>query len=211
MITLVAATRNKGKLAEFCRILEHLPVRVVSQFDCCPDLEVEETGNTFAENAYLKAAAICQATGEIAFADDSGLCIDALGGEPGVYTARYGADVLGAHATDDDRMDLVLQKLQGVPWEKRTARFVSVISCVFPDGTKLSCEGVCEGHIGFEKRGEGGFGYDPIFYVGEQQEALSFAQMTAAQKDGLSHRGKAMALFEQQLAMKMQNTDSERR
>ena len=196
---LIAATRNKGKLAEFRRILEHLDVDVVSQFECCPDLEVEETGTTFAENAYLKAAAICEATGEVAFADDSGLCIDALGGEPGVYTARYGAEIFGENGTDDDRMDLVLDKLGFLPWEKRTARFVSAISCVFPDGRRIDCEGVCEGYIGFEKRGSEGFGYDPIFYVGDEETALSFAEMTAAQKDGLSHRGKALALFEQEL------------
>ena len=196
---LIAATRNKGKLAEFRRILEHLDVDVVSQFECCPDLEVEETGTTFAENAYLKAAAICKETREVAFADDSGLCIDALGGEPGVYTARYGAEIFGENGTDDDRMDLVLDKLGFLPWEKRTARFVSAISCVFPDGRRIDCEGVCEGFIGFEKRGSEGFGYDPIFYVGDEETALSFAEMTAAQKDGLSHRGKALALFEQEL------------
>ena len=196
---LIAATRNKGKLAEFRRILAHLDVEVVSQFECCPDLEVEETGTTFAENAYLKAAAICKETGEVAFADDSGLCIDALGGEPGVYTARYGAEIFGENGTDDDRMDLVLDKLGFLPWEKRTARFVSAISCVFPDGRRIDCEGVCEGYIGFEKRGDEGFGYDPIFYVGDEETALSFAEMTAEQKDGLSHRGKALALFEREL------------
>lgn len=199
MMTLIAATRNKGKLAEFRRILEHLSVDVVSQVDCCPDLEVEETGSTFAENAYLKAAAICKATGKIAFADDSGLCIDALNDEPGVFTARYGHEIFGDSATDDDRMNLVLQKLGKLPWEKRTARFVSAISCVFPDGRKIACEGVCEGYIGFEKRGRDGFGYDPIFYVGEEKTALSFAEMTAEQKDGMSHRGKALALFEREL------------
>ena len=196
---LIAATRNKGKLAEFRRILAHLDVEVVSQFECCPDLEVEETGTTFAENAYLKAAAICEATGEVAFADDSGLCIDALNGEPGVYTARYGAEIFGENGTDDDRMDLVLDKLGFLSWEKRTARFVSAISCVFPDGHRIDCEGVCEGYIGFEKRGDEGFGYDPIFYVGDEETALSFAEMTAEQKDGLSHRGKALALFEREL------------
>ena len=196
---LIAATRNKGKLAEFRRILAHLDVDVVSQFECCPDLEVEETGTTFAENAYLKAAAICKETGEVAFADDSGLCIDALNGEPGVYTARYGAEIFGENGTDDDRMDLVLDKLGFLSWEKRTARFVSAISCVFPDGRRIDCEGVCEGYIGFEKRGDEGFGYDPIFYVGDEETALSFAEMTAEQKDGLSHRGKALALFEREL------------
>ena len=200
---LIAATRNKGKLAEFRRILAHLDVEVVSQFECCPDLEVEETGTTFAENAYLKAAAICKETGEVAFADDSGLCIDALNGEPGVYTARYGAEIFGENGTDDDRMDLVLDKLGFLSWEKRTARFVSAISCVFPDGRRIDCEGVCEGYIGFEKRGDEGFGYDPIFYVGDEETALSFAEMTAEQKDGLSHRGKALALFEQELTAMM--------
>lgn len=196
MLKLVAATKNKGKLEEFRRLLEGLPVELVSWAEICPELEVEETGTSFEENAFLKADAICRTFGLTAFADDSGLCIDALGGEPGVYTARYGAEVLGAGASDDDRMDLVLKRLEGVPKEKRTARFVSAICCVFPDGKKLQCRGTCEGYIGFAKAGNGGFGYDPIFYVREK----SFAEMPGGEKDAISHRGKAMQDFKNQLS-----------
>lgn len=196
MHKIVAATKNKGKLEEFRRLLDGLPVELISWAEACPELEVEETGTTFEENALLKAAAICEKTGLTAFADDSGLCIDALNGDPGVYTARYGADILGEQADDDSRMDLVLKRLSGVPNEKRTARFVSAICCVFPDGRKLQCKGTCEGYIGFEKAGSEGFGYDPIFYVGEK----SFAQMSGGEKDALSHRGKAMRRFRIELS-----------
>lgn len=196
MLKIVAATKNKGKLEEFRRLLEGLAVELVSWAEACPELEVEETGTSFEENALLKAAAICERTGLAAFADDSGLCIDALDGEPGVYTARYGAELLGAGASDGSRMDLVLNRLEGVPREKRTARFVSAICCVFPDGRKLTCRGECEGYIGFSKAGTEGFGYDPIFYVGER----SFAQMSGGEKDSISHRGKAMRRFREELA-----------
>ena len=138
MLKIVAATKNKGKLEEFRRLLEGLAVELISWAEVCPELEVEETGTTFEQNALLKAAAICERTGLAAFADDSGLCIDALNGEPGVYTARYGAELLGAGATDDSRMDLVLKRLEGVPKERRTARFVSAICCVFPEGKRLT-------------------------------------------------------------------------
>ena len=197
MLKLVAATKNKGKLEEFRRLLDGLPVEVISWAEVCAELDVEETGTTFEENAFLKADAICQASGLPAFADDSGLCIDALDGAPGVYTARYGAEILGTGAVDDDRMDLVLKRMEGIPKEKRTARFVSAICCVFPDGKRLQCRGVCEGYIGFSKAGSGGFGYDPIFYVGEK----SFAEMSGGEKDSISHRGKAMLNFKKDLAL----------
>ena len=196
MLKIVAATKNKGKLEEFRRLLEGLAVELISWAEVCPELEVEETGTTFEQNALLKAAAICERTGLAAFADASRLCIDALTGEPGVYTARYGAELLGAGATDDSRMDLVLKRLEGVPKERRTARFVSAICCVFPEGKRLTCRGECEGYIGFSKAGTEGFGYDPIFYVGER----SFAQMSGGEKDAISHRGKAMRRFREELA-----------
>ncbi len=197
MLKLVAATKNKGKLEEFRRLLDGLPVEIISWSEVCAELDVDETGATFEENAFLKADAICRATGLPAFADDSGLCIDALDGAPGVYTARYGAEILGAGASDGERMDLVLKRMEGIPKERRTARFVSAICCTFPDGNTLQCRGVCEGHIGFSKAGNGGFGYDPIFYAGGK----SFAEMSGEEKDSISHRGKAMVNFKKELSL----------
>ena len=146
--------------------------------------EVEETGTTFAENAYLKAKAACEQTGLPAVADDSGLVVDALNGAPGVYSARYA----GPDATDAQRMDKLLHELDGVPAEQRTARFVSAICVVYPDGERMDVEGVCEGSVAFAPRGHDGFGYDPIFLVGEK----TYAELTPAEKDVVSHRGKAL-------------------
>ncbi len=194
---LIAATKNPGKLKEFQRILAPWGIEVVPQQELCPRLEVEETGRTFRENAYLKARAIADTTGLAAIADDSGLCVDALGGKPGVYSARYG----GPNATDADRNQKLLAELAGVPQKQRTARFISAICCIFPQtaagGTEqlLQCEGSCEGLIGFEPKGDGGFGYDPLFFVGEK----SFAELSGAEKDALSHRGKALAKLEKEL------------
>ena len=154
-------------------------------------IEVEETGETFAENAFIKAKAASCKTGLPAVADDSGLCVDALGGRPGVYTARYA----GENATDDMRMDKLLFELKGVPEDKRTARFVSAVCCVFPDGRKIEAEGKCEGKIAFEKLGNGGFGYDPVFTV----DGKSFARMSDGEKDALSHRGRALELLAKML------------
>ncbi len=183
---LVIATRNMGKLAEFGRILAPLGITAVAQEEVCPGLEVEETGTTFAANARLKAEAIFQATGMMAVADDSGLCVDALDGAPGVYSARYA----GANATDEMRIQKLLKAIENIPNPQRTARFVSAICCV-GQGLLIECEGVCEGTIGHAPQGVGGFGYDPIFFVGEQ----SFAQMSAEQKDAVSHRGRALKIF----------------
>lgn len=177
----IIATHNPKKLKELQRILEPLGIEVVTG-----DLtEVEETGTTFAENARLKAESACKESGLPAVADDSGLVVDALNGAPGVYSARYA----GENATDAQRIEKLLHEMQGVPQEKRTARFVSVVCCVFPDGKVITAEGVCEGTIGLEPKGEGGFGYDPIFMVGD----TSYAEMSAAEKDRISHRGLALA------------------
>ena len=166
----VMATHNPNKLLELQRILEPLHIEVTTA-----DLqEVEETGTTFAENAYLKAKAACEQTGLPAVADDSGLVVDALNGAPGVYSARYA----GPDATE----------LDGVPAEQRTARFVSAICVVYPDGERMDVEGVCEGSVAFAPRGHDGFGYDPIFLVGEK----TYAELTPAEKDAVSHRGKAL-------------------
>ena len=187
-MTFVIATHNQKKLKELRRILEPLGIEPVIRDDLP---EVEETGTTFAENALLKAQSACKETGMPAVADDSGLVIDALNGAPGVYSARYG----GEGATDKDRYEKVLREMQAVPAEKRTARFVSAVCCVFPDGKIITVEGSCEGTIGFAPKGEGGFGYDPIFMVG----ARSYAEMSAAEKDEISHRGRALVKLAQEL------------
>lgn len=179
----VIATHNKHKLQELQRILTPLGIEAITA-----DLsEVEETGTTFAENACLKAKAACEETGLPAVADDSGLEVDALDGRPGVYSARYA----GEGATDAQRIEKLLGELAEVPAEKRTARFVSSICCVFPNGDILRAEGECPGFIAFAPAGEDGFGYDPVFLCGEK----TFAQMTAAEKDAVSHRGKALEKF----------------
>ena len=186
-MVLIMATHNQKKLREMERILSPLAIRVETA-----DLpEVEETGTTFAENAYLKAQSACQHTGLPAVADDSGIVVDALNGAPGVYSARYGGEGL----TDEDRVQKLLSEMEGVPDDQRTARFVCSICCVFPDGTILRAEDSCEGKIGYAPTGDHGFGYDPIFMRGER----SFAQFSDEEKDAVSHRGKALRSFFTQL------------
>ena len=187
-MTFVIATHNAKKLKELKRILEPLGFDAVIREDLP---EVEETGTTFAENALLKAESACKVTGMPAIADDSGLVVDALGGAPGVYSARYA----GEGATDRQRYEKLLEELRAVSTEQRTARFVSAVCCVFPDGKIITAEGACEGIIAFGPKGEGGFGYDPIFLVGER----SYAEMTAEEKDSISHRGRALAKLAQEL------------
>lgn len=188
---VVLASGNAHKLEEFRRILAPLGLEVLSQKEAGADIDVEETGTTFEENAYLKAKAIFDHTGLITVADDSGIAVDALGGEPGVYSARYA----GEGATDDDKIAKVLRKLEGVPTEKRTARFVCAICCVLTEESHFTVSGVCEGLVAEHKVGDNGFGYDPIFMVGEK----SFATMTAEEKDAVSHRGKASRMFIEEL------------
>ena len=183
----VIATHNQHKLQELQRILAPLGIEAITA-----DLsEVEETGTTFAENAFWKAQPACRETGLPAVADDSGLEVEALDGRPGVYSARYA----GENATDAQRMEKLLGELEGVPAEKRGARFVSAVCCVFPDGERIQAEGECPGPLAFAPAGEDGFGYDPVFLCGEK----TFAQMTAAEKDAVSHRGKALEKFSQAL------------
>lgn len=181
----VIATGNEGKVREFKRILEPMGFEAVSMKELGIELEVEETGKTFAENARLKAGAACRAAGLAAIADDSGLCVDALGGAPGIYSARYSG--LG----DDENNQKLLRELADVPDEKRTARYVCAICCCFLDGTVLTAEQSCEGKIGYALSGSQGFGYDPLFYV----DGRSFGQYGDGEKDAISHRGKALRLF----------------
>ena len=188
----VIATHNAHKLLEIQRILEPLGITAVTDRELGMTLpEVEETGTTFAENAYLKAASDCAYTSLPAIADDSGLVVDALGGAPGVYSARYG----GENATDEDRVVKLLGELEHVPAPQRTARFVSAVCCVFPQGDVLRAEGTVEGTIAFAPAGENGFGYDPIFLYGDR----TTAQMSAAEKDAISHRGRALTAFSEAL------------
>lgn len=179
------ATHNMKKRDELQRILSPLGVHVLTADETGVDLtDVEETGTTFEENALLKARSGCKEGKMPCIADDSGLCVDALDGAPGVYSARFA----GEHGNDDKNNEKLLSLLSDVPPEKRTARFVSTVACVFPDGRELVVRGECEGKIGYEKRGENGFGYDPLFYVGER----TFAEFTPEEKDAVSHRGNAL-------------------
>lgn len=179
------ATHNMKKRDELQRILSPLGVHVLTADEAGVDLtDVEETGTTFEENALLKARSGCKEGKMPCIADDSGLCVDALDGAPGVYSARFA----GEHGNDDKNNEKLLSLLSDVPPEKRTARFVSTVACVFPDGRELVVRGECEGKIGYEKRGANGFGYDPLFYVGER----TFAEFTPEEKDAVSHRGNAL-------------------
>ncbi len=188
----VLATHNPGKLKEMAAILGRFGVEVVSPKDLGITVDVEETGTTFAENAMLKAKAICKAANLPAIADDSGLCVDALNGGPGVYSARYGGEGLD----DKGRYMLLLNNLRGQ--SSRKAHFASAIACVFPNGKALTAEGRCDGTIAFAPMGEGGFGYDPVFFVPEK--AKTFAQLTEEEKNEISHRGKTLAIFAEKLA-----------
>ena len=180
----VLASHNKGKLAEMQKILGELGVEVVLQSDLGLDLEPEENGATFTENARIKAKAVMEASGLPAIADDSGLCVDALNGA--VYSARYGG-------LDDDaaRYRLLLQNMRGSM--TRAAHFHTSVVCLFPDGTELTAEGECPGTIAYAPMGDGGFGYDPVFYVPSLRK--TFAQMTPEEKNAISHRGNALRAF----------------
>ena len=186
---LVLATRNQGKITEFRRILDALAPGAIELIgvDQFPDLiDVEETGATFEENSLLKARYTSQATGLPAIADDSGLCVDALGGDPGIFSARWAGD----HGNDRANLEKVLDQLKDVPDGKRGAHFMCVASLVLPDGRQQVAEGRFEGHILRAPVGKNGFGYDPIFQpVGL---SISSAQMTAEEKDLMSHRGKSL-------------------
>ena len=184
---LVLATQNPKKLKEMNEILSHLGVEVVSEAELGVRIEVEETGETFTDNARLKATAVMQATGLPAVADDSGLCVDALNGGPGVYSARFGGEGLD----DKGRYTLLLQNLRGQT--TRAAHFTCSIACAFPNGDTITAEGQAPGTIAFAPMGEGGFGYDPVFFVTDK--AKTFAQLTQEEKAEISHRGKALREF----------------
>ncbi len=186
MRTLLLATSNPHKLEELCALFSGMPLRLLSLKDIQLDTEVEETGTTFAENAELKARTYAQASGMLTLADDSGLEIDALGGAPGVQSARY----LGRETTYEERFCVILEQLKGLPVEQRTARFRCVIALAEPSGVTRTVNGVVEGVIANSPRGENGFGYDPIFYVPELGK--SFAELAPEYKNRISHRARAV-------------------
>lgn len=183
------ATKNKGKVSEIGKILEGTGVELLSLADF-PDIVMpEETGATFEENAIIKASAIASATGLAALADDSGLEVDALGGRPGVYSARYA----GVGATDEENYRKLLGELKGLSDGERTARFRCAVAFVAPDGVKAVFHGTLEGSISQGARGTGGFGYDPVFYI--QSEGRTSAELSPDEKNRISHRAKALAGF----------------
>lgn len=189
---MILASNNKKKLIEMQTLLSELGIDVVSQRDAGCDFEVEETGETFEENAYLKASAVTAATGEIAIADDSGLMVDALDGAPGVYSARF----TGNHEdTDEQRYLYLLEKLQGE--ENRAAKFVSSICCTFPNGDILRARGECRGSIAHAPSGNGGFGYDPVFIPENYEQTM--AELGAEVKNRIAHRGRAIRAFQEEL------------
>lgn len=190
---LILASNNKKKLLELREILSDMDVELVSQREAGCDFEVEETGTTFDENAYLKAKAVVDATGIAAVADDSGLMVEALGGEPGVYSARYSPG--GHDASDREKYEYLLSKLQHE--EQRAARFVSSICCIFPDGRIIRTEGECRGEILREPAGEGGFGYDPVFKPEGYDKSM--AELGGEVKNQISHRANALREFKKKL------------
>ena len=185
MAKLLVATNNQGKIREFAALLEGLPFRLVTLAESGIEVDVEETGTSLEQNAVEKATAYSALSGLVAVADDSGLEVDALGGEPGPLSRRCA----GEGATDRERNQYLLTRLQDVPWEERGARFRCVIAIVTPEGKVETCEGVCEGIIAFEPRGRGGFGYDPVFYLPELGKRM--AELTPEAKNRVSHRAKA--------------------
>ncbi|MGQ9626505.1 MAG: XTP/dITP diphosphatase [Anaerolineae bacterium] len=183
---LLIATRNPGKLREYKELLKDLPFEPTYLPEEGIDFEVQEAGQSFAENARLKASSYARASGLLTLADDSGLEVDALGGEPGVRSARYA----GENAGDEERYWLLLKKLEGVSWERRTARFRCVLALATPEGEIYLTEGVREGMIAFGPRGEYGFGYDPVFYMPEYGRTM--AELLPEEKNRLSHRAQAV-------------------
>ena len=190
-LTFVLASKNKKKLAEMQTILGEQGIQVLSQAQAGVDLDPEETGLTFEENAIIKARAVAEASGLPAIADDSGLMVDALNGAPGVFSARYG----GSHDLSDEyRWKLLLKNMEGM--EQRAAKYVSVIAAVFPDGRILTARGECHGEIAESPRGEGGFGYDPVFRL---PDGRHMAEIGMEEKNRISHRAIALAEMQRKL------------
>lgn len=195
MSRLIFATGNQGKMREIRMIMEGTGYEILSMKEAGACIDAEENGETFEENALIKARAAAKLLpGDIVLADDSGLVVDALGGEPGIYSARY----LGTETPYSVKNANIIERLEGVPDEKRTARFVCAIAAVLPDGREKVVRGVIEGRIGYAERGEHGFGYDPIFYVPEL--GCTTAEIPEEEKNEISHRGRALRLMREELS-----------
>ncbi|MCI8338003.1 MAG: XTP/dITP diphosphatase [Lachnospiraceae bacterium] len=191
---IIVATGNEGKMDEIRQILGRENIDFASLKDeNLQDVEIVEDGSTFEENAMIKARKISEITGQMVLADDSGLEVDYLDRAPGIYSARY----MGEDTSYDIKNNHIIKLLEGVPEEKRTARFVCAMACAFPDGRSLTTRGVIEGRIGYEQRGDNGFGYDPIFYVPEF--GCTTAELTPEEKNKVSHRGRALTAMYQEL------------
>lgn len=183
---IIIASNNKGKIAEIKDILAPLCIDIWSMEEKNIYMTVEETGRTFEENALIKATVICKAAGEWALADDSGLIVEALNGQPGVYSARFA----GHNASDQANRCKLLDMMRDIPWDKRKAAFYCCMALVSPQGEVILADGRCDGYITYEEMGSNGFGYDPIFYV--PQYSKTFAQLDAAIKNNISHRARAL-------------------
>ena len=190
---MIFATGNENKMKEIREILGALPLEILSMKEAGVSADIVEDGKTFEENALIKARAICKLAGEMVLADDSGLEIDYLNKEPGIYSARYMGEDTSYHIKNKSLID----RLEGVPDEKRTARFVCAIAAVFPDGKELVVRGTVECIIGYEEKGENGFGYDPIFYLPER--GCTTAELSPEEKNSISHRGNALRLMNELL------------
>lgn len=200
MLQIIFATGNQGKMREIRAILEDLEVGISSMKEAGLDLEIEENGTTFEDNAVIKARTVANALAAqgkeqtcVVMADDSGLEIDCLNGEPGVYSARY----LGEETPFDLKSRDILRRMADVPEDERTARFVCAIAAIFPDGEAVTTSGIVEGRIGYELRGDNGFGYDPIFYLPEYGRTA--AELSDEEKNRISHRSRALGLMKEEL------------
>ena len=194
MIKIIFASNNEGKIKEVKQICSDMNVEIISMKEAGIELDIEENGTTFEENALIKAEAIMKVTGQVTIADDSGLEVDYLGGEPGVYSARY----MGHDTPYDIKNQAIIDRLKGVEEKDRTARFVCAMAAVFPDGRHFTTRGTMEGVIGYEIKGNNGFGYDPIVYLPQYQKTS--AELSPEEKNKISHRGEALEKLKNQLA-----------
>ena len=193
MKKVIFATTNKNKVREVNMMMKDFDVELQTMGEAGINIDIVEDGKTFEENAQIKAKAICDLTGEIVLADDSGLEIDYLNKEPGIYSARYMGEDTSYHIKNEK----LIERLEGVPDEKRTARFVCAIAAAFPDGTMKTVRAAMEGRIGYKESGENGFGYDPIFYLPEY--GCTSAELSMEEKNKISHRGKALRMIKDEL------------
>ena len=197
---VILASQNQHKLVELSAILSQLGFEIALESEYGLHVDVDETGTTFEENSLLKAEAVMKASGLPVLADDSGLMVDALDGAPGVYSARY-----GHKNSDAERIEYLLSNLKDVPAEQRTAKFVCVITCLWPDGRKIAARGECPGQILLAPQGQGGFGYDPVFYLPELQK--TYAELRPEEKNAISHRGNALRKFAAELKEYLANNE----